>query len=157
MISSLKFHEFLRTRVPWGLARLYYAVPARLGRWLRRLRYRQPPRTGWGQGWRVLVFRQVPAGNELHVMAPVSGLEFDFELLRGQVRGEVRPEHAHRDGVRTADMAWGGHHIYVVNDEIGAQRIPMGKLIPGEFRGGVLNVGLILIDVRDPTSGEGRS
>lgn len=156
MINPLRFHEFLQTRVPWRIARLYYVVPARLRRLLRRLRYRQPPRTGWGKGWRVLVFRQVPAGNELHVFAPVSGLEFDFELLRRQVRGEVRPEHAHRDGVRTADMAWAGHHIYVVNDEIGAQRIPMDKLIPGEFRGGVLDVGLTLIDVRDPTSTEGR-
>lgn len=156
MIRSFKFHEFLRARVPWRIARLYYVVPAGLGRLLRRLRYRQPPRTGWGKGWRVLVFRQTPAGHELHVYAPVSGLEFDFELLRRQVRGEVRPEHAHREGVRTAEMAWAGHHIHVVNDEIGAQRIPMDKLIPGEFRGGVLDVGLTLIDVRDPTGAGGR-
>lgn len=153
LINSFKFHEFLRTRVPWPIARLYYIAPARVVRLLRRLRYKQPPKAGWGQGWRVLVFRQVPAGHELHVLAPVSGLEFDFELLRRQVRGEVRPEHVHRAGVRTAHMAWASHHIYVVNDEIGSQRIPMDKLIPGEFRGGVLDIGLTLIDVRDPASG----
>jgi len=110
------------------------------------------PKAGWGEGWRVLIFRQTPSGRELHVLAPVKGVEFDWDLLRLQVRGEARPGHVHQTGVQTADMAWEGHHIYVVNDELGAQRIPMGKLAPGEFRGGVLGVGLILIDVRDPGS-----
>jgi hypothetical protein len=148
-MNSLKFHEFLWTRVPWPIARLYYVVPARLGRLMRWFRYRRPPKGGWGHDWRVLVFRVSPSGRELHVLAPVKGLEFDWELLRLHVRGQARPDHVHRQGVDTAEMAWAGHHIYVVNDELGAQRIPMNKLIPGEFRGGVLDVGLTLIDVRD--------
>lgn len=148
--NSLRLHAFLQTRLPWRIARLYYVVPGRLARLMRALRYRRPPRHGWGKGWRVLVFRQRPADRELHVLAPVDGLEFDFELLRSQVRGEIRPDHAHQPGVRTARMGWAGHHIFVVNDEIGVQRIPMDRLIPGEFRGGVLDVGLTLVDVRDP-------
>ena len=152
MLDLHRFHEFLLNRVPWRIARLYYVVPGRLRRLLRRLRYKQPPKGGWGHGWRVLVFKQLPGGQELHVLAPVSGLEFDFDLLKRHVRGEASPGLAHRDGVRTAAMAWAGHHIGVVNDEIGFQRIPMDKLIPGEFHGGVLDVGLTLIDVLDPAS-----
>lgn len=145
-----KFHEFLQTRAPWRMARLYYIVPERLRRAALQLRYRRPPKGGWGEGWRVLVFRQSPSGRRLHVLAPVKGLEFDEDLLRLHVRGEAQPDHVHQRGVSTATMAWAGHHIYVVNEEIGAQRIPMDKLIPGLFRGGVLNVGLTLIDVRTP-------
>ncbi len=148
--SSLRFHEFIQTRIPWRLGRLYYVAPARLARLMRRLRYRRPPGRGWGKGWRVLVFRQSGAKQDIHVLAPVDGLTFDFELLRAQVRGEVRPDHVHQRGVRTAEMGWAGHHIYVANGEIGVQRIPMDRLIPGEFRGGVMDVGLTLIDVRDP-------
>lgn len=149
---DLQFHEFLQTRAPWRLARLYYIVPERLRRAARWFRYRRPPKGGWGEGWRVLVFRQSPSGRRLHVLAPVKGLEFDWDLLKRHVRGEAQPDHVHQEGVSTANMAWAGHHIYVVNDEIGAQRIPMDKLIPGLFRGGVLDVGLTLIDVRTPES-----
>ena len=146
-MDSRKFHEFLQTRVPWRIARYYYVIPARLRRMARRLRYRRPPKEGWGEGWRVLVFRQSTSPRRLHVLAPVKGLEFDWDLLKLLVRGEVLPDHIHESGVSTANMAWGGHHIYVVNDEIGAQRIPMDRLVPGDFRGGA-GMDLVLLDVR---------
>lgn len=146
-MNAYRFHEFLQTRLPWRLGRLYYTVPARVGRSARRLRFLRPPAGGWGQGWRVLVFRVSPGGHDLHVLAPVNGLELDQELLRLQIRGEIKPDHVYR-GARTAEMAWGGHHIYVVNDEIGAQRIPMSELILGEFRGGAAGTELTLVDVR---------
>lgn len=95
----------------------------------------------------MLIFRQSTSPRRLHVLAPVKGLEFDWDLLKLFVRGEVLPDHSHECGVSTANMAWGGHHIYVVNDEIGAQRIPMDKLVPGKFRGGV-GMDLVLLDVR---------
>ena len=76
-------------------------------------------------------------------------MKLDWDLLRLQVRGQVRPVHAHEEGVQSAVMGWAGHHIFVANDEIGVQRIPMDKLIPGEFRGGVLDIGLVLLDVRE--------
>ncbi|MFC7380532.1 hypothetical protein [Brevundimonas sp. GCM10030266] len=68
--------------------------------------------------------------------------------MRLLVRGEVNLGYVHQADVRTAVMGWAGHHIYVVNDDLAPQRIPMDKLIPGELRGGV-DVGLTLVDVRE--------
>jgi hypothetical protein len=44
-------------------------------------------------------------------------------------------------------MRWAGHHIGVTTEALGTQRLPVHKLMPGWFRGGV-DVGLVLLDVR---------
>lgn len=107
------------------------------------------PQGGWGKGWRVLVFRYAhKPRRQLHVLAPVDGDEIDWEVLRLHVRGEPWPRHTHEAGQQTGVMGWAGHHTYVVTEEFGAQRLAIGKLVPGEFGGGV-DVGFVLIDVRD--------
>lgn len=142
-------HEFLHRHVPWPYARLYYRAAGRLRRLFRLIRRRRMPPGGWGKGWRVLVFRYShDARRQLHVLAPVDGDGFDWEVLRLHVRGEPWPPHTHEAGHQTGVMDWAGHHTYVVTDEFGAQRLSMGKLVPGEFGGGV-DVGFTLIDVRD--------
>jgi|GEM_PF-6800492 len=148
-MDSRRFHEFLQTRLPWRIARLCYVIPGRIDRLLRRIRYRRMPKDGWGKGWRVLVFRRRGSKPELHVLAPVDGQAFDWDLLRRHVRGEPWPDYARAEGVRTGVMSWAGHHIGVILEDCGFQRIPMEPLIPGLFRGGV-DVALTLVDVRDP-------
>ena len=141
---------FLATRDPWGLGHRYFRTRSRLTRLGRRLRYRRMPRGGWGEGWRVLVFRYGSGGErprELHVLAPVSGNAFDWDRLKRLVQGEIRPVFAHEAGVLTGEMRWHGHHIGVTTEAFGTQRLPMDPLIPGDYRGGV-DVGLVLIDVR---------
>ncbi len=145
-----RFGMFLATRDPWRLGTLYFRTRSRLTRLGRRLRYRPMPRGGWGEGWRVLVFRYGNRGErprELHVLAPVSGDAFDWERLKRLVRGEIRPVFAHEAGALTGEMRWAGHHIGVTTEAFGTQRLPMDPLIPGDFRGGV-DVGLVLLDVR---------
>jgi hypothetical protein len=116
---------------------------------MRRLRYRSMPAGGWGRGWRVLVFRYSHAPrDELHVLAPVNGEEFDWETLRLHVRGEPWPQYRHEPGKKTGVMGWIGHHTLVTTPEFGNQRMGLGRLVPGEFRGGT-DVGFTLIDVRD--------
>ena len=146
---------YLGEHDPWGLGTHYFRTKSKLRRSWRRLRYRRMPSEGWGDGWRVLVFRYRNVGEkrsqELHVLAPVKGDSFDWDTLRLHVRGEPWPDIRHELGRVTGVMVWHGHHIGVTTDEFGAQRIPMDRLIPGEFRGGV-DVGLVLIDVRRPAS-----
>ncbi|MDP3801091.1 hypothetical protein [Brevundimonas sp.] len=145
----MDIHDFLHRYVPWRYARLYYLAFARLHRLVRPIRYRRMPAGGWGKGWRVLVFRYRPGSRrQLHVLAPVDGDQFDWEVLRRHVRGEPWPDHAHDPGHQKGVMAWAGHHTAVVTEEFGPQRLSMGKLVPGEFGGGV-DVGFILIDVRN--------
>lgn len=116
---------------------------------MRRLRYRGMPAGGWGRGWRVLVFRYSHAPREeLHVLAPVDGDSFDWETLRIHVRGEPWPDYRHVPGKKTGVLGWAGHHTYVATPEFGNQRMGLGRLVPGEFKGGT-DVGFVLIDVRD--------
>lgn len=84
----------LRVNVPRGMAfSLYHAIwwtkrPVRLLRkriraLVRIIRYGRMPNGGWGCGWRVLVFRYLNSPrDELHVLAPVSGDDFDWEVLK---------------------------------------------------------------------------
>lgn len=146
-----RFERFLATRDPWRLGTLYFRTQMRLTRLGRRLRYGAMPRGGWGEGWRVLVFRLWRQGEqprELHVLAPVSGEAFDWERLKRLVRGEIRPVFAHEAGVLTGEMRWKGNHLGVAIEEFDTQRIPMDPLIPGMYRGGVVDVCLVLLDVR---------
>lgn len=116
---------------------------------IRRLRYGAMPTGGWGKGWRVLVFRYGDGTRrEFQVLAPVDGEELDWETLRRHVRGEPWPEWAPKPGQPTGVLGWAGHHLYVTIDPYGNQRMQMGRLIPGELKGGV-DVGFVLIDVRD--------
>ena len=116
---------------------------------LRRLPYRRMPAGGWGRGWRVLVFRYAHAPREeLHVLAPVDGEQFDWETLRRHVRGKPWPEYRHEPGRKTGVMGWVSHHTFVITPEYGNQRLGLGRLVPGEFGGGT-SVGFTLIDVRD--------
>lgn len=116
---------------------------------IRRLRYGAMPIGGWGKGWRVLVFRYGDGtGRELHVLAPVDGEELDWETLRRHVRGEPWPEWAPEPGKPVGVLGWAGHHLYVTIEPYGNQRMQMGRLIPGELKGGV-DVSFVLIDVRD--------
>ncbi len=138
-------------RVPWRYGRLYFKAKGALTRAARRLHHRPVPPGGWGEGWRILVFRYERRGEapqRLHVLAPVRGDDFDWERLKQLVRGEVRPVVQHEAEVLTGEMRWAGHHIGVTTEAFGTQRLPMDKLVPGSFRGGV-DVGLVLLDVRD--------
>ena len=145
----MDIHQFIERHVPWRYGRLYYRAVSGFRRTIRRLRYRGMPKGGWGKGWRVLVFRLSTSGRpELHVLAPVDGDTFDWKTLRAHVRGQPWPDHQHEAGKQIGAMAWEGHHTYVVIDGFGPQRLSMGTLVPGEFGGGV-NVGFILVDVRD--------
>jgi hypothetical protein len=145
----MSIHDFIERHVPWRYGRLYYRAVGGVRRMIRRLRYRRMPMGGWGEGWRVLVFRlSTPGRPELHVLAPVKGDTLDWETLRIHIRGEPWPDHTHEAGTQVGVMAWQGHHTYVVIDDFGPQRLSMGKLVPGEFGGGV-DVGLVLVDVRD--------
>ena len=121
-------------------------------RLVRRIRYGAVPTAGWGHGWRILVFRyNRQAGNELHVLAPVKGLTFDWETMRPYTREIVPwPAYDHQEGVRVGTLGWAGHHTFAVIDGYGPQRLSMGSLIPGEFEGGT-ECSLLLIAVR-PTS-----
>lgn len=142
---------FMAGRAPWRYGRLYFRAKGALRRAARRLRYRSVPPGGWGDGWRVLVFRcerRGEAPQRLHVLAPVRGDEIDWERLKQLVRGEVCPSIQHEAQVLTGEMRWAGHHIGVATEEFGMQRLPMDKLVPGSFRGGV-DVGLVLLDVLD--------
>ncbi|MEJ6789362.1 hypothetical protein BrevBR_07395 [Brevundimonas sp. BR2-1] len=140
---------FLTRHLPWRYARLYYGATRPLRRLVHRIRYRRMPPGGWGRGWRVLVFRYGhQPRRQLHVLAPVDGDQFDWEVLRLHVRGAPWPPHTHEAGQQTGVMGWAGHHTYVVTDEFGPQRLSMGRLVPGEFGGGV-DVGFVLIDVRE--------
>jgi hypothetical protein len=140
---------FLDRHVFWHARRLRYRVVGHCRQLVRLLRYRRMPRGGWGKGWRVLVFRYAhEPTRQIHVLAPIDGEQFDWDALRQHVRGEPWPEHVHEPGRETGVMGWAGHHIYVVTEEFGPQRIPMRRLAPGEFRGGV-DVCLVLVDVRD--------
>lgn len=142
---------FMADSVPWWCGRLYFKAKGALRRAARRLLYRPVPPGGWGDGWRILVFRYEPRGERpqrLHVLAPVRGDEFDWVRLKHLVRGQVHPSVQHEAGVLTGEMRWAGHHIGVTTEAFGTQRLPMDKLVPGAFRGGV-DVGLILIDVRE--------
>ena len=145
----MTIHDFIERHVPWRYGRLYYRAVGGVRRMIRRLRYRRMPTGGWGEGWRVLVFRlSTPGRPELHVLAPVRGDTFDLKTLRIHIRGEPWPDYAHEAGKQVGVMAWEGHHTYVVIDGFGPQRLSMGNLVPGEFGGGV-DVGFVLVDVRD--------
>lgn len=147
----MSLDTFLNRHVPWRCARLYYVATRPLRRLVHRIRYRPMPPGGWGTGWRVLVFRYAhKPRRQLHVLAPVDGDAFDWEVLRLHVRGAPWPQHTHEAGQQTGVMGWAGHHTCVITDEFGPQRVSMGRLIPGEFRGGV-DVGFVLIDVREAT------
>jgi len=142
---------FVAERVPWRYGRAYFKAKGTLTRTARRLRYRPVPDGGWGEGWRVLIFRCERRGKSsqrLHVLAPVRGDEFDWGRLKQLVRGEVRPSVQHEETVLVGEMRWAGHHIGVTTEAFGTQRLPADKLVPGSFRGGV-DVGLVLLDVRD--------
>lgn len=146
-----RLKAFMAERVPWRYGRLYFRTRGRLIRFVRWLRYRPVPLGGWGEGWRVLVFRYDRRGEprrQLHVLAPVRGDEFDWDLLKRLVRGEIRPRVQHEAGHLTGEMRWAGAHIGVTTEVFGTQRVPMNKLVPGEFRGGV-DVSLVLLDVRE--------
>lgn len=146
-----RLDAFMAERAPWRYGRLYFKAKGALRRAARRLRYRPVPSGGWGEGWRILVFscrRRGEPSQRLHVLAPVRGDAFDWERLKQLARGEVRPFVQHEAGVLTGEMGWAGHHIGVTTEAFGAQRLPMDRLVPGSFRGGV-DVGLVLLDVRD--------
>lgn len=107
------------------------------------------PVGGWGKGWRVLVFRFGDgAREELHVLAPVDGDDFDWETLRAHVRGKPWPDHVHEPGKQIGTMDWAGHHTYVITSDGREQRLSMRKLVPGEFGGGY-DRPFMLKDVRD--------
>lgn len=143
--------RFMAERVPLRLSRHYFRGQSRLRRCVRSIRFRRMPKGGWGTGWRVLVFRYDDGGpktQQLHVLAPVRGEEFDWEVLRLHVRGKPWPSFVHQSGHLRGVLKCAGNHIGVTTDEHGTQRIPMARLMPGEFRGGV-DVNLVLLDVRD--------
>lgn len=123
----------------------------RSARALRRtLRYGRVPAGGWGHGWRILVFRYQDGAQEmLHVLAPVAGDDFDWDHLNRLFRDEPWPVIAHPPGTLTGALKAGGHHLYVVaENDSRPQRLSMGKLVPGEFGGG-LDRSFVLIAVRD--------
>ena len=132
--------------------RLRYSRPVRRisGAWsrmLRRLRYGPVPAEGWGHCWCVLVFRINRSRDELHVLAPVKGHEFDWDTLRDHVRGRPWPAYAHEPGKRVGFMGWAGHHLFVEMEGYSPQRVMMSKLVPGEFGGGT-SCSLMLAEVR---------
>ena len=140
----------LRDELYWRYIRLTLPVRKVIRRIVRRMRYGPVPPDGWGEGWRVLVFRYGPKPfRDLHVLAPVKGLEFDWDVLREHVRGKPWPAYDHEAGAVTGVMGWAGHHIYVIAEPDEAQRVPMDKLIPGAFKGGVTKA-VNLIAVRQP-------
>lgn len=144
---SLK-ERLKRHALPW-CRRLYYRGAAQWRRLGRRIRYRRMPIGGWGRGWRLLVFRYAHDRRRcVHVLAPVHADQFDWEVLRPYVRGLPWPRHTPEPGQETGVIGWAGHHTYLVTVEFGAQRLSMGRLVPGEFGGGV-DVGFLLVDVRD--------
>jgi len=108
------------------------------------------PSAGWGCGWRVLVFRYLNfPRDELHVLAPVSGDDFDWEALRVFVRGEPWPVYEQEPGKLVGVMGWAGHHTYVTDLADGRpQRLRMDKLVRGEVGGGIVRP-LLLIAVRN--------
>lgn len=149
MASEKDYHDtlgFRLWRLGWRLKKPFRPL-------IRRLRYGAVPTGGWGKGWRVLVFRyRDGTRRQLHVLAPVDGEELDWETLRLHVRGEPWPAWTPEAGRATGVLGWAGHHLYVTTEQYGNQRMQMGKLIPGELKGGV-DVGFILIAVRDADVG----
>lgn len=138
-----------RPYLAWRFAQSIRSLRRFLRGLARSLRYGRVPAGGWGHGWRVLIFRYGDdPREELHVLAPVSGYEFDWETLRIHVRGEPWPEYRHEPGKKTGVMDWAGHHLYVTPEGDRPQRVSMDKLVPGAFRGGVDRT-LLLIAVRN--------
>ena len=118
---------------------------------VRKPRFRRMPRTGWGRGWRTLVFLfDGPGRKELHVLAPVDGDAFDWPLLRDRLSTGDWPVPPAAHGHELGALAGAGHHLYATTSELGPQRLSTGRLIPGEFGGGT-DVRFVLIDVRDPS------
>ena len=79
-------------RMVWWIKRPARLLRKRIRTPVRIIRYGRMPSARWGCGWRVLVFRYLDAPrDELHVLALVSGDEFDWEVLRVFVRGEPWP------------------------------------------------------------------
>jgi hypothetical protein len=137
-------------RAVWWTKRPFRLLRKRIRVLIRNARYGRMPSAGWGCGWRVLVFRYLdPPRDELHVLAPVSGDEFDWELLRVFVRGEPWPAYEQEPGKLVGVMGWAGHHTFVTDLTDGRpQRLSMGKLVLGEFGGGA-DRSLRLIAVRE--------
>lgn len=133
----------------WHARRLVRRLESWKSGIVRRVRYGAVPAGGWGEGWRILVFRYTDRPDQdLHVLAPVKGLDFDWETMRPYTRGIVPwPAYDHEPGTRTGFMGWGGHHTFVITDTDPPQRLSMGKLIPGEFGGGVQR-GFLMVEVR---------
>jgi hypothetical protein len=68
--------------------------------------------------------------------------------MRPYTRGLVAwPTYDHGLGKRIGFMGWAGHHTFVVTDGDPPQRISMGPLVPGQFKGGVER-SLTLVAVR---------
>lgn len=124
---------------------------------LRRLFGRQPTakpplRLGpWGKGWKVLVFRYTDGDREeLHVLAPVDGYSFDWEVLRPHVRGEPWPPLRHELGRKTAVLGWQGHHTFLDAGDGEPMRMNFSDLIPGRFGAGAGSSRCAMLeDVRD--------
>lgn len=147
----MSFDHFLNTRVPWGIARRYYKALGKLRRLERRVRYRSMPKGGWGQGWRKLIFRyQTSDRRELHVLAPVNGDDFDYDLWNAQVRDDDWPDLTTTGDYDVGVLLGAGHHAYITVPGRAPQRLGMGKLVPGEFGGGT-DISFVLIDVRSAT------
>ena len=83
----------------------------------------------------------------MHVLAPVNGFEFDWEILRAHVQGRPWPDYAHDPGVLIGVMGGGGHHLSVTMDGYPPQRVMTSELVPGVFRGGT-DCNLMLTAVR---------
>lgn len=117
--------------------------------WKRRLRFGPIPKNGWGHGWRLLIFRYMdPPHEEVQVLAPVKGLEFDWDALQPYARGTPWPTYKHEPGKLLGSLNFAGHHNYLVTaDAEPHHRLDRGPLIPGNFGGGSRR-SLVLTSVR---------